>query len=169
MDVSLGCPSRNACFSRIGRAWLKFLTGCPQGSLVPNSKLSSKFLRGFAPSKSLEKEDIFQGIVSEIRNAPKIIISDWLFVVIFRSEEGTTKNLFDNYFAKLSGELSGAICLNQAVLCPFTGVQVLRWKLLILLHKDMVRRTKIAPPSVPPPEALYGKSDSGGWLQSNNK
>ena len=35
---------------------------------------------------------------------------------LVRDEKGTTKNLCDNKFAKLSGEISGAICLKTHVL-----------------------------------------------------
>ena len=41
---------------------------------------------------------------------------------------------------------------------PFTRVQVSRWKRLLWLHGEKVRRTstvKLHAPSVPPPEALY--------------
>ena len=36
MDVQAGCPSQNAWFSSIWRAWPKFLAGCPQGYPAKN-------------------------------------------------------------------------------------------------------------------------------------
>ena len=43
MDVRMGCPFQNAWFSRIWRAWPKFLAGCPQGCPAENFLLGLHF------------------------------------------------------------------------------------------------------------------------------
>ena len=65
-------------------------------------------------------------------------------------------------FRRKSAILLGIRGINQAVIqgVPFMGVQVLRLKMLMLLHEKKgpekrKNEVKFAPPSVPPPEALY--------------
>ena len=61
VDVRAACPCQNACFSRIWRAWPKFLAGCPQRRPAENFGVWADFsFLIFFP--------IFRGRASEGRN-----------------------------------------------------------------------------------------------------
>ena len=78
--------------------------------------IAQKDVRAIAQKPQPEMVKMLQEPVFALPDCQPIGVNPLLYVVFVRDRQGTPKNLCDKHFAKLSGELSGAICLKTLVL-----------------------------------------------------